>query len=161
MNVLDLRRAVLGMENKCCSDMLLMLALSDIGQENDTSIAALAEHCADAIDCVGARRGRRGLTVDDMGVWHVGPVEGSFCGALAAAVAVLYAAKGDDLAVDCQDELMDWFDENFGSFDCRSLAFGASVGREDMCPRLILATYLQLRNYLDPDNHLSQKTLDT
>jgi hypothetical protein len=85
--------------------------------------------------------------------------DGAFCGALAAAVAVLYAANDDERAADCQDELMDWFSESFGSYNCKSFAQDMNVIREELCPKIILATYLRLRNYIDPDNHISQKTL--
>jgi hypothetical protein len=122
-------------------------------------VAALAEHCADAIDETRARR---------LGVYPLRVPEdsdesdmddGVFCGALAAAVAVLYAAQDDEHAADCQDELMDWFCESFGGYNCKSFANDMNLIREELCPKVILATYLRLRNYIDPDNHLSQKTL--
>jgi hypothetical protein len=145
------------MDNKCCCNLLLTLALSDIGRENDGTIAALAEHCADAIDETRARR--IGLRPAQEGDAECASGDGAFCGALAAAVAVLYAAKDDECAADCQDELMDWFCDSFGSYNCKSFAQDMNVIREELCPKIILATYLRLRDYIDPDNHLSQKTL--
>jgi hypothetical protein len=120
----------------------------------------LAEQCADVIDETYAchRRGNK-TSCDREGAQHADAGKGALCGALAAAVAVLYVAKDDERAADCQDELMDWFGNSFGGYDCESLARNIDVIREELCPRVILATYLQLRNYIDPDNHLSQKTL--
>jgi hypothetical protein len=153
------KRAIFVMDNKCCCNLLLTLALGDIDRENDSVVATLAEHCADAIDETRARR---------LGA-YVAPAAsegaacasggGTFCGALAAAVAVLYLAQDYERAADSQDELMDWFSESFGSYDCKSFAQNMNAVREELCPKIILATYLQLRNYIDPDNHLSQKTL--
>jgi hypothetical protein len=138
---------------------LLTLALSDIGRENDNTVAALAEHCADAIDETRARRlgVRPAPTPEERDGCASG--DGVFCGALAAAVAVLYAAQDDERAADSQDELMDWFSDSFGSYNCKSFAEDMNIIREELCPKIILATYLRLRNYIDPDNHLSQKTL--
>jgi hypothetical protein len=147
------------MGNKCCCNLLLALALGDIGRENDCVVAALAEYCADAIDETRARRiGAHSMPVAEDGAVCVAG-GGAFCGALAAAVAVLYSAQDNERAADCQDELMDWFSESFGSYDCKSFAQNMNAVREELCPKIILATYLQLRNYIDPDNHLSQKTL--
>jgi hypothetical protein len=117
----------------------------------------LAEHCADAIDETRARR--LGFNTAPEKDAECAAGDGAFCGALAAAVAVLYAAQDDERAADCQDELMDWFSENFGSYNCKSFAEDMNIIREELCPKIILATYLRLRNYIDPDNHLSQKTL--
>jgi hypothetical protein len=138
---------------------LLTLALSDIGRENDGTVAALAEHCADAINenrirCLGADS-----APTPEGDAECAAEDDVFCGALAAAVAVLYAAQDDERAADCQDELMDWFSDSFGSYNCKSFAQDMNIIREELCPKIILATYLRLRNYIDPDNHLSQKTL--
>jgi hypothetical protein len=147
------------MDNKCCCNLLLTLALSDIDRENDDTVAALAEYCADAINenrmrCLGANSAP--TSEEDAAC---AAEDGVFCGALAAAVAVLYAAQDDEHAADCQDELMDWFSDSFGSYNCKSFAQDMNIIREELCPKIILATYLRLRNYIDPDNHLSQKTL--
>jgi hypothetical protein len=148
------------MNNKCCCNLLLTLALSDIGRENDNIVAALAEHCADAIN----ENQLRGPGIDlaptpEEEIAACAAGDGAFCGALAAAVAVLYAANDDERAADCQDELMDWFSESFGGYNCKSFANDKNIIREELCPKIILATYLRLRNYIDPDNHISQKTL--
>jgi hypothetical protein len=85
--------------------------------------------------------------------------DGTLCGALAAAVAVLYFIKENEAAVDCQDELMTWFNSSFGGYDCETVSANPEFSREELCPKLLLATYLRQRSYTDPDNHRSQKTL--
>jgi hypothetical protein len=122
------------MDNNCCCDILLKLAQSDTCEEHHPIIRTLAE-------CY-SRTG-----------------SGNCCGALIAAVAVLYAVKGAREAARCQDELMDWFADSFGGYDCLTLSKEGARFTEQVCPRVILATYLRLRGYTEPDNALSQKTL--
>jgi len=147
------------MNNLCCCDLLLQLALGDIGKENDHKISALARCCADVTGDARTRQtGAAEKPVTDSAP-YVGVKSGTYCGALAAAIAVLYSEKSGEEAEACQDELMDWFEGSFGSYDCDTIVTDSDIIRDEFCPKLIFATYLQLRSYLDPDNHLSQKTL--
>jgi hypothetical protein len=140
--------------------MILSLALDDIGRKNDNTIADLAEHCADVINRNYTRRAKSHSAHHEQGGAKLCSLKnGDFCKALAGAIAVLYSAKGDDAAAADQDEVMDWFNSSFGGYDCDALANGIDALREELCPKIILATYLQLRNYIDPDNHISQKSL--
>ncbi|MDR3164419.1 MAG: C-GCAxxG-C-C family protein [Synergistaceae bacterium] len=84
---------------------------------------------------------------------------GVCCGALMAAIAVLYCIKHHDDAAECPDRLMDWFYSTFGSYDCEGVTTGADSSRDILCPRLILATYLQLRTHLGDCEHLAKKSL--
>jgi hypothetical protein len=54
---------------------------------------------------------------------------------------------------------MEWFGDRFGSYDCEAIATELDIIKEELCPRIILTTYLRLRDYIDPDNHISQKSL--
>jgi hypothetical protein len=154
--IAKLRKAILIMDNRCCCDLLLQLALSDIGRENGNMVEALAEQVANA---QSADRSR-GLDVRARSFPGAPRANGRiFCSALAAAVAVLYSVKNDEDAADGQDDLMDWFSSCFGGYDCASIAASHNMTRDELCPKLILSTYLRLREYIDPDNHLSQKTL--
>jgi hypothetical protein len=146
------------MENRCCCNLLLGLALSDMNGEEGNMPADLAEHFSHTQDAGRAYNfNGREIRVPD-GPRRAGGAC-SFCGALAAAVAVLYCAKEHEDAINCQDELMDWFGDHFGSFDCETVASILNIPRDELCPKVILETYLHLRDHLDPDNHLSQKTL--
>jgi hypothetical protein len=159
MKTAKLRKAILFMNNRCCCNLLLRLALDDIGWEKDNgNIEDLAEHFA---EIAGKGRARPSAVRSAVGPGERNAVieDGTFCGALAAAVAVLYSVKEYNEAADCQDELMDWFGASFGGYDCEAVAADSEVPKEALCPKVILATYLQLRNYVNPDNHLSQKTL--
>ncbi|MDR2163978.1 MAG: C-GCAxxG-C-C family protein [Clostridiales Family XIII bacterium] len=161
---IELKRTVSLTGNQCCRNLMLKLASGDISDENGSGVANLAERFAE-VTC-----GRRACAVHYGSGFHRSvegtdrgqyPVigDGAFCGALAAAVAVLYSVKKHEEAVDCQDELMDWFHARFGGYDCEVIAADPDVPRDDFCPKVILATYLRLRDYIDPDNHLSQKEL--
>jgi hypothetical protein len=153
------RGFVLIMNNLCCCNLLLKLALSDIGKKNDYRISALATCCADV---TGDTRACMLRTTDESAPDSapcIGIKKGTYCGALAAAIAVLYSEKNREEAETFQDELMDWFEDSFGGYDCETIAADIDAVRDELCPKLIFATYLRLRGYLDPDNHLSQKTL--
>lgn len=147
------------MNNLCCCDLLLKLALSDIGKENDNRIPALAKCCTEVTGdirvCLMRKKG--GFEAGDV---RDDDIESeTYCGALAAAIAVLYSEKSREDAEICQDELMDWFEDRFGGYDCEAIMADRETIRDELCPKVIFTTYLHLRNYLDPDNHLSQKTL--
>jgi hypothetical protein len=146
------------MDNLCCCNLLLKLALNDIGRENDNKISTLAKCCADVTGDIRAYVNTADKSAPDSTA-HIGMKSGTYCGALAAAIAVLYSEKNTEDAIACQDALMDWFEDSFGGFDCETIAASQNVIKDELCPKMIFATYLQLRGYLDPDNHLSQKTL--
>lgn len=153
-------KATLPMDKKCCCDLIITLALDDVGAKDDKVIANLAKCFAELQDENRARgaEGREAL-VRAACVGRPCIKDGTFCGALAAAVAILYLAKECEDAADCQDELMDWFCHRFGGYECEAIESSLNIPKEELCPKVILATYLRLRGYIDPDNHLSQKTL--
>ncbi|MDR1495489.1 MAG: C-GCAxxG-C-C family protein [Clostridiales Family XIII bacterium] len=152
-----LRKAILVMDNSCCCNLLLGLALSDIGGGKSGMSHDLAEYFSNSQH--EGRVYRFDGKESPAPAACSGGTPCSFCGALAAAIAVLYCAKENEDAANCQDELMDWFGEHFGSFDCDTIASMLKIPRDELCPKVILETYLRLRDYIDPDNHLSQKTL--
>jgi hypothetical protein len=139
---------------------MLRLALSDVGKENDHSVTSLAEHFSDVAG-EGRAHCPNGNAVEapDADERRVVIEDGTLCGALAAAVAVLYSVKERNDAANCQDELMDWFNASFGSYDCEAIAEDSDASKEELCPKVILATYLRLRDYIGSENHLAQKTL--
>jgi hypothetical protein len=144
------------MNNRCCCELLLELALGDVGEEKDKAIEYLAKHFVDVQGELHAHS-----IGDESGlVMERTSAEGcNFCGALASALAILYSVKDHEDAADHQDELMDWFTRHFGGYDCEAVEAKLNVPKDELCPKIILATYLKLRNYIDPDNHLSQKSL--
>jgi hypothetical protein len=149
------------MNNLCCCNLLLKFAIEDIGRGDDYKMAALAGYCKDMAGGEGAcLMAEPGTLVADVPCTScVGEESGTFCGALAAAIAILYLDKDSEEAEACQDEFMDWFADNFGGYDCDSIAQNLDILKDELCPKVILQTYLHLRTHIKPDNHLSQKTL--
>jgi hypothetical protein len=141
-----------------CRDLFLNLALGDVTEVSHGHILGMSEHLLnvageDRMYCTngcGLASTEGGLRVVKSGVC---------CGALMAAVAVLYCIKHHDDAVECQDRLMNWFYSAFGSYDCEGVMSRADAPRDILCPRLILATYLQFRTHLGDCEHLAKKSL--
>lgn len=107
----------------CCSQTIMSLCLEDIGKGNEDLIKAMAAFC------------------NGMG-------EGSICGTLAAAVAALYVIDGQAAEEYRQEELMSWFLERYGGYDCQDIIHNDPVKRIEMCPIIVLETYVRLREYI-------------
>jgi hypothetical protein len=110
------------MSGLCCSQVIAKLCLEDLGKENDDLVASMKAFC------------------EGMG-------EGRICGTLAAAAAMLYVADrpADDPARMRRD-LMDWFYDRFGGFDCEELVHGDPFKKIEFCPECVIGTYLKLRD---------------
>jgi hypothetical protein len=107
----------------CCSQTIMSLCLEDIGKENEDLVKAMAAFC------------------DGMG-------EGRICGTLAAAVAVLYVIDEQAATEYRQEELMSWFLERYGGYDCQDIIHNDPVKRVKMCPMIVLETYVRVREYI-------------
>jgi len=120
-------------ENKlkgyCCSESIMCMALEDMGREQ--------EACTDLIKAMGAFCG--------------GLHEGLACGTLCAAKAALFLAEEDyDKARDeLGPELMRWFKERFGYWNCDDLLEGDMERKLTLCPIIIEDTYIKLRDMLE------------
>jgi hypothetical protein len=110
------------LKGRCCSQAIVSLCLKDMGKENEDFITSMAAFC------------------NGMG-------RGKICGALAAACAVLQVADPDATVNNTQAEFMDWFDDRFGGYDCEDLIGQDPVLKQELCPRIVLETYLKLREY--------------
>jgi hypothetical protein len=110
-------------KGRCCSQAIMALALEDLGKENEDLITAMAGFCG------GMGRGR-------------------ICGSLVAAIAALHVCDTENASKLWQTEIMDWFFEKFGAYDCFDIIGNDPMRRNKVCPSLILATYLKLREYI-------------
>jgi C_GCAxxG_C_C family probable redox protein len=113
----------------CCSESIMAVALEEMGrggEEAQSLVKAMGAFC---------------------GGLHVGRA----CGALCAACAVLWLAA--DSPAQAHDELgpemMDWFKEHFGSWDCDDLLEGDETRHMTLCPNIIDDTYFKLREMLE------------
>jgi hypothetical protein len=111
------------MKGYCCSQTIIALCLEDLGKENEDLIASMAAFC------------------NGMG-------QGKICGTLAAAIAALYVADPVLAKKSAQEEVMDWFYDRFGGYDCDELIGGDEVKRLEYCPKIVLETYVKLREYI-------------
>ena len=113
----------------CCSETIMKFALTDMGQSEE----------------------ERRQTVRAMGAFCGGLHERLACGALCAAKAALYIAEEDyDKAHDeLGPEIMAWFKERFGSWNCEDILEGDITRKMTFCPTLIAETYMKLHDMLE------------
>jgi hypothetical protein len=112
------------LQGHCCSQTIMNLYLQDKGLENDGLVAAMRAFC------------------------H-GMHEGKICGTLAAAVCVLYLADAEAAEASLRGELMDWFFDRYGGYDCYELIGDDDIKRMTECPVFVEETYLKLEEMLD------------
>jgi hypothetical protein len=141
--------------------MLLGLVQGDIESECHARAVDLSGHLMDVAwkDCMCFADGcaMRGAT--DKHGRGLAVKRSPRCGALSAAIAVLYCTKGNDEAAVCQDGLMDWFCGSYGGYHCYEIAEAPGIPKDALCPKLILMTYLQLRGYIGDCKHLAKKSV--
>ena len=110
----------------CCSQTIMSLCLEDLDKENEDLIKAMTAFC-------------------------VGMGEGKICGTLAAAVAALHVVDSAQATDSWQEELMNWFYDNYGDYDCCGIIGEDTRKQLSYCPKIIEETYLKLREYTLPE----------
>ena len=128
---MDIKERVLNenLRGHCCSETIMNMALADMGRNE--------EERHDTVKAMGAYCG--GL--------HVGLVCGTLCGAKS----VLFIAEEDyEKAHDeLGPELMAWFKERFGSWNCADLLEGDQSRKLTLCPTIVEDTYVKLYDMLE------------
>ena len=120
-------------ENKltghCCSESIMKMALEDMGWEEEE---------------------KRNL-IKAMGAFCGGLHEGLACGTLCAAKSVLFLAEEDYISTKegSGAELMQWFKERFGHWNCAELLEGEMERKQTLCSINIEDTYIKLRDILE------------
>ncbi|HOT24117.1 MAG TPA: C-GCAxxG-C-C family protein [Thermoleophilia bacterium] len=123
MDDLDARVRELGLQGRCCTQIMVQLALEECGEENPQMAEA-------------------------SGVLCLGLFEGLACGALtggALAMAILAGERPDGLVV---MELVDWFRSEYGLTDCDVLDGDDPSLQFTRCPGMVAATYEQAKRIL-------------
>jgi len=121
------------LENKlmgyCCSQSIMNMCLEDMGWEPEERLPLIKA----------------------MGAYCGGLHEGLACGTLCAAKAVLFLAEEDYIAVKegSGAEIMLWFKERFGHWNCADLLEGEMERKKTLCPVIIEDTYIKLRDMLE------------
>ena len=113
----------------CCSESIMNMALEDMGRSE-----------AERRDVVRA-----------MGAYCGGLREGLACGAICAAKAVLFVAEEDYEKVHDEygPEMMKWFKERFGAWNCAELLAGDLSRKQTLCPTIVAETYIKLYDMLE------------
>jgi hypothetical protein len=117
------------LKGHCCSEAIMNMALEDMGWTEED----------------------RSPLVKAMGAFCGGLQEGLACGTLCAAKAVLFLAEKDYHIAQNElgPELMAWFKERFGSWNCLDILEGDATRKPTVCPPLIEGTYNKLRDMLE------------
>ncbi|MDR1029194.1 MAG: C-GCAxxG-C-C family protein [Clostridiales Family XIII bacterium] len=111
------------LKGHCCSQTIMALCIEDLGKENTDLITSMAAFC------------------NGMG-------QGKICGTLAAAVAALYVADAAAAQDHLQDDLMDWFGDRYGGYDCFEIIQDDALKRIELCPGIVMETYRKLEDML-------------
>ena len=113
----------------CCSENIMDMALEAMGWDEE----------------------RRQPLVKSMGAYCGGLHEGLACGALCGAKSALWLAVEDGVRAhdELGPELMGWFRERFGSWECDDLLEGDLSRRQTLCPVIVEDTYVRLVDMLE------------
>jgi C_GCAxxG_C_C family probable redox protein len=125
---MDVKERVLGekLKGHCCSESIMAMFLEDADRENDDLVKAMRAFCG-------------------------GMREGLVCGAIAAAISVIFTAAGnyDQARDEMRPEMMKWFLKRYGSYSCADLLAGDETRKITLCPIIVEETYCKLAEILE------------
>ena len=125
---MDIKERVLmeKLKGHCCSESIIAMFQEDAGRENEELVKAMGAFCG-------------------------GMREGLVCGALAAAISVIFtAAESYEQARDeLRPELMSWFLSRYGSYSCADIIGDDETRKITYCPIIIEETYCRLIEMLE------------
>lgn len=110
----------LGLQGRCCAQIMVQLALEERDEEN--------EQLADAV-----------------GALCFGLFSGIGCGALSAGALAMWILAAGPVDGALVEELVDWFRGRFGATDCEAILGGEPSARLSRCPGIVTETYEQAR----------------
>jgi len=110
----------------CCSESIMAMFLEDAGRENDDLVKAMGAFCGGL---------RAGLV----------------CGALAAAVSVIFLTSEnyEQARDEMRPEMMKWFLERYSSYSCADILNGDETRKITLCPIIVEETYCKLIGILE------------
>ncbi|MDO4553449.1 MAG: C-GCAxxG-C-C family protein [Bacillota bacterium] len=117
------RMLELRLQGLCCSQVILQMGLEDLGKENEDLIRASRALC-------------NGLET------------GKLCGTLSAASCLLFLADEENAGA-MNDQLVDWFEDAFGSSECLTLLDNRPLNKVELCPKIVEATYEKVCELLE------------
>ena len=119
----DTRVVELGLQGRCCTQIMVRLALEERGEENEQMAEAVGALCLGLFSGIG-------------------------CGALAGGALAMWLLAGGPVDGELVTELVDWFREREGSTDCDTILGGDAGARFTKCPAIVADTYLEAREIL-------------
>ncbi|HTX67574.1 MAG TPA: C-GCAxxG-C-C family protein [Thermoleophilia bacterium] len=121
---LDVRVNELGLQGRCCTQIMVRLALEERGEENEQMAEAVGALCLGLFSGIG-------------------------CGALAGGALAMWVLAGKPVDGELVTQLVDWFREQQGSTDCDVILGGDPSARLTRCPSIVAGTYAEARDLLD------------
>ena len=130
MTDIDVRVGELGLQGRCCTQIMVRLALEERGEENEQMAEAVGALC-------------------------LGLSSGVTCGALAGGALAMWLLAGRPVDGEVVAGLVDWFRDRFGSTECDAILGGDPAARFSACPSLVAETYVTARELLGAHGDLS------
>lgn len=124
MDDLDVRVNELGLQGRCCTQIMVQLALEERGEENAQMTEAVGALC-------------------------LGLFSGLGCGALAGGALAMWLLAGAPIDGNLASELVDWFRQRYGTTECDAILGGDPAARFTRCPGIIAETYQEARALLE------------
>ncbi len=124
MTDIDVRVNELGLQGRCCTQIMVRLALEERGEENEQMAEAVGALCLGLFSGIG-------------------------CGALAGGAIALWLLAGRSVEGELVTELVDWFRDRHGSTDCDAILGGDPSARLTRCPSIVAETYVEAHDLLD------------
>ena len=118
MDDLDVRIGQLALEGRCCTQIMVQIALQDVGRDDPEMVEAVGALC-------------------------LGLHSGDCCGALSGGALAMGLLARRPLEPALVTELAGWFHDTYGSTSCDTLLAGDPMARFTRCPAIVQATYEQ------------------
>lgn len=116
MTDIETRVFALGLQGRCCAQIMVRLALQDAGREDELMAEAAGALC-------------------------FGLSEELLCGALSGGALALAVLAGGSVNGVVVSDLVDWFREAHGTTLCGDILRGDPSARVTRCPGIVTATY--------------------
>lgn len=127
---IDMRVNELGLQGRCCTQILVRLALEERGDENEQMAETVGALCNGLFSGIG-------------------------CGALSGGALALWILAGEPVDGTHVEDLVDWFRARYGATDCEAILGDDPSARFTKCPGIVAETYAEVRELLGASGMLA------
>ena len=122
----DVARRVgeLGLAGRCCTQIMVQMALDELGAENEQMVDAVGALC-------------------------LGLFAGRTCGALTGGVLAMALRSSAPVDGELGKELVEWFEGEYGTLECDDILKGDPMARLTTCPAIVGRTYEEAMQLLE------------